>query len=100
MAPADAPRGTVVAVRGSVVDVRFPAGCLPRIEDALVIEDRETGRVLVEVQAHVAEDRVRTVALAATAGLRRGDPQLFAPVELTLVKAPTAAGETKSVTKL
>ena len=74
MAPADAPRGTVVAVRGSVVDVRFPAGCLPRIEDALVIEDRETGRVLVEVQAHVAEDRVRTVALAATAGLRRGDP--------------------------
>ena len=45
---------------------------LPRIHDALTIK-RPDGRVLVvEVQQHIGEDTVRTVAMDSTDGLRRG----------------------------
>jgi F-type H+-transporting ATPase subunit beta len=67
-------RGTVLAVRGAVVDARFAAGSLPQINEALVVEwDRPTP-LIVEVQAHLDEATVRGVALQATAGLRRGTP--------------------------
>ncbi len=65
--------GRVVAIRGAVVDVAFEAGALPAIEDALIIEDIGGMRVLAEVQAHLAPKTVRTIALQATNGLKRGD---------------------------
>ncbi len=65
--------GRVVAIRGAVVDVAFEAGALPAIEDALIIEDIGGMRVLAEVQAHLDPKTVRTIALQATNGLKRGD---------------------------
>jgi F-type H+-transporting ATPase subunit beta len=65
-------KGSVLAVRGAVVDVAFADGRLPRIDDALVVEWDQTGPLAVEVQAHLDETTVRGVALQSTAGLRRG----------------------------
>lgn len=65
--------GTVVQVLGPVVDIRFPAGQLPEIYNAIKIADE--GRklnVTCEVAQHLGDDMVRTVALASTDGLVRG----------------------------
>ena len=70
--------GHISQVIGPVVDVHFEgkgideALLLPSIHDALTIL-REDGRTLiVEVQQHIGEDTVRTVAMDSTDGLRRG----------------------------
>ena len=61
--------GTVVAVRGSVVDVRFD-GELPRIDTLLHAGD--DGEVAIEVALHLDAHRVRGIALTPTQGLSRG----------------------------
>ena len=70
--------GHISQVIGPVVDVLFEGKDvdaelrLPRIHDALEIK-RPDGRILVvEVQQHIGEDTVRTVAMDRTDGLRRG----------------------------
>jgi len=64
--------GQIVAVHGSVVDIRFQGDTLPAIEDAITIA-RDDGLPLVaEVQQHLDAATVRAVALDSTAGLRRG----------------------------
>ena len=69
--------GKVEQVQGVVVDVAFPDK-LPEIYHALKIEVPEgEGRraldLVLEVQQHLGDDRVRTVAMDAADGLRRGD---------------------------
>ncbi len=66
--------GRVVAVHGSVIDVRFPPGELPNIAEAVTIV-WDLGRpIIAEVQQHLDAVTVRTVALENTAGLTRGTP--------------------------
>jgi flagellar biosynthesis/type III secretory pathway ATPase len=63
--------GRVIAITGPVVDVEFPAGQLPAIFNAVVI--KSPGRdVTVEVQQHLGNNWVRTVAMTTTDGLARG----------------------------
>jgi F-type H+/Na+-transporting ATPase subunit beta len=64
-------RGTVVRIRGSVVDVEFPAERLPAIDDALIVHSGDA-RIIVEVQEHLDRRTVRGVAMENTAGLCRG----------------------------
>ncbi|MDQ6959488.1 MAG: F0F1 ATP synthase subunit beta [Mariprofundaceae bacterium] len=61
--------GTIVQVIGPVVDVRFEAGLLPSIYNALVIG--EVG-LTMEVQQHLGDNTVRAIAMGSTDGLRRG----------------------------
>ncbi len=63
--------GKVVAIRGVVVDVQFPEGELPEIYEALEVS-RPEGRLVLEVQQHLGEGLVKTVAMDSTDGLRRG----------------------------
>jgi F-type H+-transporting ATPase subunit beta len=63
---------TITAVRGAVVDVTFPHGPLPQINQALRIEWDRPGELVAEVQSHLDEHTVRAIALQATAGLSRG----------------------------
>ncbi len=64
--------GRLIAIHGSVLDVRFSSGVLPAIDDAIEIE-RYKGRPLVaEVQQHLDPLTVRAVALDTTARLSRG----------------------------
>ncbi len=69
--------GRVVQVMGVVVDAEFPSGKLPAIYNAVRITQEGSGNVkplniVAEVQQHVGDNRVRTVALASTDGLARG----------------------------
>jgi F-type H+-transporting ATPase subunit beta len=69
--------GHIEEITGVVVDVTFPDQ-LPEIFSAVTIEvDEGNGRdamsVVCEVQQHLGDDRVRTVAMDATDGLERGD---------------------------
>jgi F-type H+-transporting ATPase subunit beta len=59
--------GKVIQITGPVVDVEFPAGELPSIYNAL-----EIGDLTVEVQQHLGNNWVRTVAMSSTDGLARG----------------------------
>jgi F-type H+/Na+-transporting ATPase subunit beta len=74
----DANTGTVEEVQGVVVEVAFPAEHLPEIYNALEVElHREgeedgAGKLVLEVQQHLGDDRVRAVAMDATDGLSRG----------------------------
>jgi F-type H+-transporting ATPase subunit beta len=63
--------GSVAAVRGNVVDVRF-APPLPARNRQLTVGDE--GRVVLEVQSHINDSTVRCIALNQTRGLARGDP--------------------------
>jgi F-type H+-transporting ATPase subunit beta len=65
-------RGQVTSVRGSVVDVSFPAGTLPNAGEAIVIEADPARELIAEVQQHLGPTVLRAVALENTAGLRRG----------------------------
>lgn len=63
--------GSVVAIRGNVVDARFPDR-VPRLRHEL--RAGPDGRVVVEVVAQVDAERVRCIALTANGGLAIGDP--------------------------
>ncbi|MGA2697992.1 MAG: F0F1 ATP synthase subunit beta, partial [Terriglobales bacterium] len=63
--------GTVVSVRGGVVDVRFDK-CLPPI--FTVLRAGAHSQIVVEVMAQLDASRVRGIALTPTQGLARGMP--------------------------
>ena len=65
--------GKIAQIIGPVVDVNFADNeNLPKIYDALYIEKENGQRIVLEVQQHLGEDRVRTIAMDATEGLVRG----------------------------
>lgn len=67
-------RGRVISVSGSVVDVAYPGGVLPEINNALIVEWDGPHRLIVEVQLHLDPSTIRGVAMQETAGLRNGVP--------------------------
>src|SRR5687767_7392678 len=69
--------GKVVQVIGPVVDIEFEGGALPEIYNAVHIKSDGAGGgtpidVIVEVEQHLGENRVRTVAMKPTDGMQRG----------------------------
>jgi F-type H+-transporting ATPase subunit beta len=85
--------GHVVQVMGAVVDVEFPSEQLPEIYNALEIEregDQES--LILEVQQHRSNDIVRTVAMDATDGLRRGQVALDTGAPISIPVGPSALG--------
>ena len=64
-------KGTVAQVQGPVIDVQFPQGELPSIQDALWLEAGGQRRVM-EVAQHVGRDTVRCFMLSPSEGIGRG----------------------------
>jgi F-type H+-transporting ATPase subunit beta len=64
--------GRVVQIQGGVVDVAFPEGELPEVYEALVIDRQDQSPLVLEVQKHLGDNWVRTVAMDTTDGLQRG----------------------------
>jgi len=64
-------KGKVVQVIGTVIDMEFPPGELPAINNGIVI-NQDGVKIIVEAQQHVGNNWVRGVALTATEGLQRG----------------------------
>ncbi|MBQ3394162.1 MAG: F0F1 ATP synthase subunit beta [Oscillospiraceae bacterium] len=63
--------GKVTQVMGAVIDVRFENGYLPRLLNAIEV-DNNGKKLVVEVAQHLGDDVVRCVAMASTDGLVRG----------------------------
>src|SRR5215470_3324593 len=67
-------KGKIVQVIGPVVDVEFPDP-LPAIYNALTVEFKAMGQsttLTLEVEQHLGDNWVRTVAMSSTEGLKRG----------------------------
>ena len=61
--------GNTVQIIGAVVDVEFPSDQIPKVYDALIIDDAE---VTLEVQQQLGDGVVRTIAMGSSEGLKRG----------------------------
>ena len=104
-APAVAPEtstgsatGTIVQITGVVVDVEFPADQLPEIYNALETELNDGSRLVLEVQQHLGNDRVRAVAMSTTDGLRRGAPVRDTGQAISVPVGPGTLGRIFNVT--
>src|SRR5204862_1516774 len=67
-------KGKIVQVIGPVVDVEFPEP-LPAIYNALTVDYKvqgQTTKLTLEVEQHLGDNWVRTVAMSSTEGLKRG----------------------------
>jgi F-type H+-transporting ATPase subunit beta len=88
--------GKVIAITGPVVDIEFPSGQLPAIFNAVEIE--RDGSVLVcEVQQHLGNDWVRTVAMTTTDGLARGVAALDTGAPISIPVGPGTLGRVFNV---
>jgi F-type H+/Na+-transporting ATPase subunit beta len=69
-------KGIIIQVIGPVIDIEFEEGHLPKIYNSIRIPRTSTEGVkedlIAEVQQHLGEDRVRSVAMDSTDGLERG----------------------------
>jgi F-type H+-transporting ATPase subunit beta len=61
--------GKIVQVIGAVIDVEFKGAGLPKIYDALIVD--ELGLTL-EVQQQIGDNQVRAIAMGSSDGLKRG----------------------------
>ena len=64
--------GKIKQIIGAVVDVQFAEGGLPEIYNALELKRDNGDKLVLEVQQHLGEDSVRTIAMDGTEGLMRG----------------------------
>ena len=77
--------GKISQIIGPVVDVSFADDAhLPRIFDALEITKDNGQKIILEVQQHLGEDRVRAVAMDSTDGLLRGMPVVDLEAAITM----------------
>ena len=60
--------GNIVEIIGAVVDAQFPRAAVPKVYDALKVENGLT----LEVQQQIGDGVVRTIAMGSTDGLKRG----------------------------
>jgi F-type H+/Na+-transporting ATPase subunit beta len=93
--------GRVVAIAGPVVDVEFPPGALPEINQAVQM-DIEVGEERITVTAEVAqqigEGRVRCICLKPTDGLRRGTAVVSTGTGITVPVGDAVLGHVFNVT--
>ena len=67
-----ASEGLITKIIGPVIDVEFPDGNLPKIYTALNIYNDNGEKIVAEVEQMLGSNKVRTVAMSSTDGLRRG----------------------------
>src|SRR5688500_13952177 len=61
--------GKIVQIIGAVIDVEFPRDQIPKVYEALKLEDVE---LTLEVQQQLGDGVVRTIAMGVSEGLKRG----------------------------
>ena len=69
---ADKNVGKITQIISAVLDIKFPEGRLPEINDAIDVPLKDGGKLVVEVAQHLGDDTVRCIALGPTDGLVRG----------------------------
>ena len=91
--------GKIKQVIGAVVDVHFPNdNVLPDIYNALEITKANGDKLILEVQQHLGEDSVRTIAMEGTEGLVRGIPVVDTGRPIAMPVGPDINGRLFNVT--
>ena len=90
--------GKIVQITGVVVDIEFPADQLPEIYNAVETAMPDGKRLVLEVQQHLGNDRVRAVAMSTTDGLRRGQDVLDTGASIAVPVGPGTLGRIFNVT--
>lgn len=95
--------GKIVQVIGPVVDVEFSEGNIPAVLNALHIkrispQTNEEDILVCEVQQHLGEDRVRSVALDSTDGLVRGMKVIDTGDSISIPVGPEILGRMMNLT--
>ncbi|MCX6155466.1 MAG: F0F1 ATP synthase subunit beta [Candidatus Kapabacteria bacterium] len=95
--------GSIIQVIGPVVDVEFPGGDIPAVFNALTIsrkspETGEESQLVCEVQQHLGEDRVRSVAMDTTDGLVRGMKVIDTGSPINIPVGPNVLGRMINIT--
>jgi F-type H+-transporting ATPase subunit beta len=93
--------GRVIQVIGPVVDVEFAEGHLPSIYNALRVKGEGGGTepidVVIEVQQHLGENRVRAVAMKPTDGMQRGMMATDTGAPISVPVGPATLGRVLNV---
>lgn len=89
--------GRVVQILGGVVDVAFPDGELPEVYEAIEVPREGKDALILEVQKHLGDNWVRTVAMDSTDGLQRGVPATATGAPITVPVGPAALGRVFNV---
>ena len=93
--------GKVIQVIGPVIDVEFEGGYLPAVYNALSIKatlpDGQKIDIVTEVEQHLGEGRVRTVAMKPTDGLQRGMDVVDTGTAITVPVGPATLGRVLNV---
>jgi len=96
--------GHVSQVIGPVVDIHFDLSQdevskdLPKIHDALKIKRNDGTFLIVEVQQHIGEDTVRTIAMDSTDGLQRGMEAINTNMPISMPVGAQIRGRVMNVT--
>ena len=64
--------GKITQIIGAVLDIKFPEGKIPEINEAIEIIRKNGERLVVEVASHLGDDTVKCIAMGPTDGLVRG----------------------------
>ncbi|MEA3356769.1 MAG: F0F1 ATP synthase subunit beta [Candidatus Bipolaricaulota bacterium] len=84
--------GTILEVKGPVIDARFKKGDLPRVNDALIIPQDGENDLLFEVAQQLGDEVVRAIAMGSTDGLARGAKVISTGGPITLPVGPETLG--------
>lgn len=90
--------GKIVQVTGVVVDIEFPPDQLPEIYNAIETTLPDGTTLVLEVQIHLGNDRVRAVAMSTTDGLRRGQDAVDTGKAIAVPVGPGTLGRIFNVT--
>lgn len=84
--------GRVVQILGGVVDVEFSEGNIPELFEAITVDREGKEPLVLEVQKHLGNSWVRTVAMDSTDGLQRGVPAQSTGAPITVPVGPATLG--------
>src|SRR5437899_12829898 len=95
-------QGTIVQCIGAVVDVAFPRDAMPKIYDALTLENTGDGGLAekgltLEVEQQLGDGVVRCIALGSSDGLRRGMKVAGTGNPISVPVGPATLGPTMDV---
>jgi len=91
-------QGKVLEVVGARVDLDFSGGELPDILNAVEVERSDGTKLILEVQQHLGENRVRCIAMDTTDGLVRGVPAIDMDGPITVPVGDVVLGRVFNVT--
>jgi len=90
-------QGQVIQILGGVVDVEFPRDHLPEIYDSIEVPRDGGDPLVLEVQKHLGNNWVRTVAMDTTDGLQRGRPAFSTGSPIQVPVGPQTLGRVFNV---